>query len=171
TTAYTVVSFYQWRAMEKSLRVSQRAYVAVHSLQPDWKTGQIAVVIENIGKVPAEDVKIIDVDTYREVEDKVYRSERQVFGYGHNKLFPGNFKTQIVVPLQGFTQQDTDMISAGKERIIIVGTIQYGDGFSNTDTTPLGYRYFPPPADRWEEIPTSTKAEIEAENERRKNQK
>jgi len=48
----------QNRVMERTLNISERAYVAIESIRMDLDKGEITLVAHNVGKSPADDLKI-----------------------------------------------------------------------------------------------------------------
>ncbi|TAK00627.1 hypothetical protein EPO44_09625 [bacterium] len=160
TALYTYFSYQQWQMMRASLTVSQRAYVGVHSLQMDLSSGQVLVMLENMGKVPAQDIKV-SAHTSQEAEGKIRTSAHPTFEAGHTQLFPGTFKIQVPIPLKDFTPQEASNILTGRTTLYVAGKIQYGDGFGNPQTSDFAFRYVPPPHEGWTAIPIVTFAELQ----------
>jgi hypothetical protein len=120
----------------------QRAYVGVADLALDLNGGQITVLLENIGRVPADKIQV-------EV-----RETRQFAGASHGsinsfELFPGSLKMRVLVPLAHFDPKEVKSISARTEKLYISGTIKYDDGFGNPDITRFGFEYNPRPNEGW----------------------
>jgi len=170
TATYTYFSYQQWQFSRESLQVTQRAYVGVHSIRSNLENGQIAVMLENIGKVPAQDIKVY-ANEARKIGDKIIGSSHSTFEAGHTHLFPGTFKTQVAISLKNLTSEEVGNILAGKEKLYISGKIQYGDGFGNVQHTDFAFLYTPPPNEGWISIPIVTFAELQRMNPEKENRK
>jgi hypothetical protein len=143
----------QLQVMDKSLRIGERAYVGVHSIQADLKIGQIKVLLENIGHVPAQNVLVFATQVRTilggvGVGDRAI-SSRVTIDTGRTKLFPGNFKMPIIIPLKDLSPEEVKAIQSGMEWLTITLQIQYGDGFGNTETSRFVFRYTPSPNEGW----------------------
>lgn len=195
TSVYTFFSYQQWQTMdqqwqtmEKSLQVAQRAYVVISDIQPDFKVGQIRVLFENIGHVPAGNV-VIRVDVERDAEGhppEALPLEWNSHSFGNfSQIPPSGFKTVVDIPLQNFAQEDADLISAGKQVLWLSFWLRYDNGFESREKdveifggtggsmkTELSFRYFPPPHERWENISPFSHEDIRKrhEDERKKNE-
>lgn len=148
---------------QQSLQVTQRAYVGVHSLSQDLKAGQIGVMLENIGKVPAQDIKVY-AHEMRISGEKIIGRSHPILEAGHTPLFPGTFKMQVVIALNNFVPEEISNILTGKERLSIAGKIQYGDGFGNIQYTDFAFFYRPPPNEGWAAMPIVTFDELQKRN-------
>lgn len=135
TAVYAIAAVFQWQVMEKSLQVSQRAYVVVQDVKADLDAGQIKITLENIGHVPAKHanvgISIIRLGypslfPQREWTDVEYKSPVQ-------DLYPGTYKVQITRRFENFTPEDAVLIRAGKEGLAVACSIEYGDDFGTSD--------------------------------------
>jgi hypothetical protein len=140
----------QWQTMEKTLRISQRAYVGVNDIQANLEAGQIKVTLENIGHVPAEKVSV-SVNVQRQVDSDTKSLEWNTTEYSTvlEQIFPGTFKAQILHTMRNFTQEDAALIRAGKQRLRLVCSIYYEDDFGTSDVAFFFFQYSPPPNEGW----------------------
>ena len=139
---------------EESLRIGQRAYVGIASITANLKSGEIQIMLQNIGHVPAKGVKL-DVQETRAIpgengavsETREIVNEKQ-FGSDFHweaaevQLFPGT-PMYVVMKLKSFQPEEVAAILSKKEILYIGGTIQYEDGFRNCDYTTFAFRYDP----------------------------
>jgi len=178
----------QWQTMETSLRVAQRAYVVISDIQPDLEAGQVRVLFENIGHMPAGNVTIrVDVERNAEGHDPgALPVEWNSHEFGNfSQIPPSGFKTVIDVPLQNFTREDAALIRAGKQHLSLSFWLRYDNGFESKEKdveifggtggslkTELSFNYFPPPHERWESISAFSHEDIRKrhEDERKKNE-
>jgi hypothetical protein len=139
---------------EESLRISQRAYVGVASITADLKSGEIQIMLQNIGHVPAKGIKLngqetrtIPGENAAVTESGEIENEKQ-FGSDFHweaaevQLFPGT-PMYVVTNLKSFQSEEVAAILSKKEILYIGGTIQYEDGFKNCDYTTFAFRYDP----------------------------
>lgn len=147
TIANVVTTALQWQTMDKSLQVTQQAYVVVSDVKANFESGEITVYLENIGRAPAKDVNL---------GVKVRRGERGMtepykFEPIHNaRIFPHGIKNFVVIRLDNFTQEEARLITTGKEAFILTCIIDYENGFGSKETTEADVKYSPPPNERWE---------------------
>lgn len=137
----------QTKIMDDSLKISQRAYVGVHSIETEWEAKRIAITIENTGRTPAEDVKAI-VELRAMIPKQWLQPNEQELSirkvendFGHTKLFPGNLKIRIYAYLDGVPFKYYPLFVQGHGVIILRCWITYGDGFGNTQTTESAFSY------------------------------
>jgi hypothetical protein len=146
----------QVQLTEKSLRVSERAYVGVASLTANLAQGEILITLENLGKVPANNISV-QADAYwanwatRNLEPFPHED----FDAGEVKLFPGSLKMRVVVPMRKFNTEEISAMRDSKNgSLFVVGIIQYEDGFGYADITKFNFKYTPPPNDNWIAVKT-----------------
>jgi hypothetical protein len=137
----------QVQQSERSLRLSERAYVSVASLTPDFDRKEVLIMIENIGKVPARNVNV-EAHAYRQLADQLSGSTKY-FDAGGVQLFPGSLKMAVVIPMPNMRPEEAKGILTRTDSFYVAGTIKYEDGFGGFDKTNFAYRYNPPPNERW----------------------
>jgi hypothetical protein len=146
---------HQWETMEKTLRVSQRAYLVLKDVQTDLDAGRIKITVENIGHTPADEVNLrVEIQRNWGVE------EPYILGPISAKIFPGAFYTQAIIDLEKFTQDEANLIRAGKEIIFMHCVVTYKDGFDNVDRTELFMMYVPSPNEHWESLSMKSRGEM-----------
>lgn len=136
---------------EESLRTTQRAYVGIASITANLKSGEIQLMLQNIGHVPARGVKL-DVQVMKAIpgvngaatKSGEISNENQFGRDFHweatDELFPGLYQVMYV---KSFKSEEVAAILSKKEILYIGGTIQYEDGFGNCDYTTFAFRYDP----------------------------
>jgi hypothetical protein len=156
-------------SLEKSLRTSNRAYVGIKAITADLKNGRVLIDLENTGKVPANDMKVI-AHELRVIEGaggevvKVIGNSGPVIEAGHVQLYPGTFHLRVEIPLKGFTAKERKLILAKKVILSVAGKIQFGDGFGNPASSDFALRYTPPPNEGWSTIRIVTFDELQKMN-------
>jgi len=141
----------QVQQSERSLRISERAYVGVASITPDFDRKEVLIMIENIGKVPARNVNV-EAHAYRQLAGQPSGSvngSTKYFEAGSVQLFPGSLKMAVVVPMPNMRPEEAKGILTGTDNFYVAGTIKYEDGFGGFDRTNFAFRYTPPPKERW----------------------
>lgn len=148
------------RLSEQRLRVSERAYVGVASVSANMKAAEILVTLHNIGKVPAnalkleaQEIRVTPSANSEWTESKESVHEKQMgstfrWDAGDVQLFPG-IPMPVGIPMRRFKQEEINAVLEKKEILYIGGTIQYEDGFGNGDSTTFAFEYTPPPNERW----------------------
>ena len=141
-------------------RVSERAYVGVASLKANLEAAQIVIMLQNIGSIPApaitakgKEIRVTpstSLGTTGSGETVNESVEGTEFWWeaGEVQLFPGT-PIPVVVAMQRFTTDEVNAILSKKEILYVGGTIEYGDGFGNRDSTTFAFKYNPPPTDSW----------------------
>jgi hypothetical protein len=152
TLVNVATAILQWLTMEKSLRISQRAYVDVDSIETNWPVN-IFVLLKNIGHVPAEIIIVKgSVNILIKLPNGDYKVLKQIpfsHNYRHAQIYPGNRYTQISVSLEDLTEQDKNLV-INSQAVLAVGLfVQYKDGFGYTDKSDFGFDYQPPPRHEW----------------------
>lgn len=145
--------------MDRSLVVGTRAYVGIHSIGIDFTAKRVFVQIENIGKVPASEIKVgvvmevhIPEKWIRMVEVPSNWGKKGggktlavPFGYdyGKTKLFPGNLNITILILLNDWYISDKhlDLIKEGRAQLVVRGNINFSDGFNSGKNSPFALRY------------------------------
>lgn len=152
------VMFEQADIMKKGLYVNERAYVGVASLSANMKDGQVTVTLENIGKIPADKIRVklqamretkeLSQEMSQELSQKQSHISTYYFAPGQ-QLFPGSLKMPVVVTLKDFKPIDGARILAKTEILFVRGTIEYEDGFGFSNITDFGFEYSPRPKEGW----------------------
>ena len=139
---------------EESLQISQRAYVGVASITTDLQGREIAIMLQNIGHVPAKGVKLYVQETRTipgengsvtgsgEIINPKQLGSDFHWEAGEVQLFPGT-PMSVVMHLKSFQSEEVAAILSKKEILYIGGTIQYEDGFGNCKYTTFAFRYDP----------------------------
>lgn len=154
TIVSAIVAYYQWQAMEKTLQVSERAYVGIHSIQMDLKKGEIIINLQNTGHKPTDNLKY-----YGEVNTVIWLSPGSTktsvvrFDAGRTQFSPGNLLARIIIPLPEFTPEEANLILTSQKNVVFFLNIEYGDGFGNQEKAYFAYIYVPPPDERWDFVP------------------
>lgn len=164
TTAYVVVSYFQWQTTKDSLRTSHRAYLVVAEIKVDFESKRMNVALANVGHVPVDGVAV-DVIVERLGDYKIYG-----LGYytgGGVDIPPGTYKAVAAVSLEDLTPEITDRIRKGKEILQVACFLKYDDGFGNPQEHILNYRYLPPPNEGWESLPLLSEGEREKQGAQR----
>jgi hypothetical protein len=148
----------QAKSMDESVVFGLRAYVGVHSIEMDLAAKRIFIQIENIGKVPASEIKVdVEMDIrialactpvgytaspWSKPDAINLLSIPLRYDYGHAKLFPGNLKIKLIVPLDRWlTDEELFLIQQGHARFIVRGNINFCDGFNMDKNTAFALRY------------------------------
>lgn len=158
TLAQTQIMEKSFNLSEKSLRMSERAYVGIVDLDANLAEGQVSIALNNFGKVPATAIKLeatvyratpASGDTSDQSELKNIVTSKDLWDAGAVPLFPGNFRMPVVIRMQNFSQEEMRAVLAKKEIIYVAGSIQYEDHNGNADSSPFAYEYSPPPKESW----------------------
>ena len=125
--------------------ITQRAYVNLSSIDVDFSGGRATLILENVGKTPADRITV-NVMESRRYPMATDMAEYSSVGSTHNfeprqRLFPG--KMRMTIPLQSFQSLEIRKIEAKQETLHISGFISYYDGFGFPDTTLFGLEYDP----------------------------
>jgi len=149
----------QTKVIDKSLVISTRAYVGVHSVSLKRDDPQVVTIkIENIGHLPAEDVEIA-VDLIGIMPDdwvkrypalQVFYRHKLRESYGSTKLFKGNLQIMYPITLSShFSKEEIPLLVQGQAILGLGGHIDYTDGFhSERQRTEFNFLY-DPPQDAW----------------------
>lgn len=132
TTAYAVVSFFQWQVMQHSAELSQRAWVIPTSIDIARFDAEMFVVsfkIRNSGKTPASDI----VMTVTYGPKMVLRHVPGDESAGRGMLGPDSEKEQTGTLRMAAGQYDK--VISGELPLFISGAIHYADPFSQNRTT------------------------------------
>lgn len=150
----------QAKSMDESVVYGLRAYVGVHSIDYDPETDRVFLQVENIGKVPAENIDVfIEIEVkvpakflpFRPFIERVLNDEPDgpqttTFGFRYRfgrkaKLFPGNLKIKIRIPLEPWFREELPLIRSGAARLVARGNINFMDGFHKDKNSPFSFRY------------------------------
>lgn len=147
---------------ETTLHVKDRAYVNVANLTAKMDAGEILMMLENTGNIPAIAIKL-EANVYRvtptstevgaqpnttSANEKMEGSFIQ-WDAGTVPLFPGSFRMYVPITMQNFTPEEMNAVLARKEILYVAGSIRYEDRFGNADSTPFAFEYKPPPNESW----------------------
>lgn len=128
----------QVKIMGDALIIGHMAYVSIHSIESEMKTGApIAIRIENVGKVPAEEIDIhIDLAcSIRRRDMNTPNAARPIWytrtqHFGRMKLFCGDFKIPILMSASTmFFNEELDLIVKNHVSVVIRGRIGWQDSF------------------------------------------
>lgn len=153
------ISQRQWEIMkqgtvisEQALKVSNRAYVGVHSITEDFEKQRIVLMVENTGIVPAENLKVTG-QVWVIMPKSGLVGLRGGFDYANcsfsqsfynTRLFRGNLKTRVTIDLIKITLANKTYISSvagGLGTLWLIGSIEYGDGFAPGQITQFAFTY------------------------------
>lgn len=136
------------RAMDEQtsiIRVSQRSYVGVASITADLNERQIILAFENVGRIPADNIEVEIWESRRKAGENSLGSITRV---KQKRLFSGSLKMEVVIPLDKLQVADISDIAARREKLYVIGKIEYEDGFGRQETE-FAFEYGPPPNERW----------------------
>lgn len=136
---------------ERNLRISERAYVSIASLKADLAQGEIVIMLENLGRLPAAAIQM-NADAY--LLGNKLDGYNTPFKAGEVKLFPGNFQMRVVINTRKYSSEAITAIREKKQFLYLTGSIQYEDGFGFKDTTRFAFEYNPPPNEGWTPVIT-----------------
>lgn len=154
------VSQQSLQAGEQSFRVTQRAYVGILNLTANLKAGEILIVLQNIGHVPAkairldgQAIKVTPSQSNERTESGERLNESQEgsefhWTAGELQLFPGTPMT-AAIHMQTLQPDEVNALLEKKQFLYLGGTIQYEDGFGARDSTIFAFQYNPPPNEHW----------------------
>jgi hypothetical protein len=135
--------------MDRSLVISTRAYIEVHSIESNVDTGETFVTIENIGKIPAGGIEV-EWEIYSFKDGQTYKPKRTCFDY--DRLAPGNFKICFDFNFMQFFAPEECMVIAReggvKFPVFLDFQITYHDGFG-PQTTKSSYGFVAMPKNKW----------------------
>jgi hypothetical protein len=124
---------------------SQRALVSVASITADFVKGEIVLLLENSGRVPAMNLKV-EAKEYRLTNALV--GSKTKFDAGWVSLFPGSFKMRVLVVMSKFKPEEVKAIQTKSESLVVTGKIQYRDRFGNAEEF-FAFEYTPPNNADW----------------------
>jgi len=136
----------------RSMIVGSRAYIGVNSIETDLKRGQITFWLENIGKVPATNIKVWAATA---LPKNAHGSEGfagwldQLLNLEANDLFPGTFKLPVVIWIKDFTPETEPLILSRQKVLYVSCKIEYSNGFEGESESTFLFYYLPPPDDKW----------------------
>lgn len=128
----------QVKVMSDALVIGHAAYVSIHSVESEMKTGApIAIRIENVGKVPAEEIEI-HIDLVCAIKPSTMNTPNKAHPiwytrtqhFGRMKLFCGDFKIPILMSANTmFFSEELDLIVKNHIAVVMRGRIGWQDGF------------------------------------------
>jgi hypothetical protein len=142
----------------RSMIVGSRAYVGINSIQTDLKRGQITVWLENIGKIPATNIKASGAtalpQTNASGEPEAFKVLiDDILDLGINELFPGTFRLPVVIWIKDFAPETERLVLSRQKVLHVSCVIRYDNGFGSRSESWFTFYYLPPPDDKW--IPRS----------------
>jgi hypothetical protein len=144
-----ITTIMQWRAMEKSLRVTQQAALGIKGFNVTLSNARnkwIMAFIENYGKVAAIKIRL-RLDAMGSTDDPKTinygaitppRIAQMTFG----EIMPG-VPHSVPINLDNITDEEVAQISDGTLFLYIVGFITYENGFGDEVTLPVRFHYDP----------------------------
>ena len=139
---------------KQALKVSNRAYVGVHSIKEDLKNDRIVLAIENTGNVPAEDVKVVGSawvvitrgSGLAGLRSPLFEHASCSFNrtLRNTRLFQGSLKALIPIDLFAITLVNKTYIPSvidGHGTLWLVGSIEYSDGFDPGQISHFAFTY------------------------------
>ncbi len=137
----------------RSMIVGSRAYIGVNSIQTDLKRGQITFWLENIGKVPATNIKASGATALPQKTasgPEGFKAEfDEILDLGIIELFPGTFRLPVVIWIKDFTPETERLIFSGQKVLHVACMISYDNGFEGRSESWFTFYYLPPPDDKW----------------------
>jgi hypothetical protein len=121
-----------------ALVISNRATVAVHSIEMNKARKTVLVRIENTGNQPAGDISVfLRLFTFGPPEwngkddppNQETKSASVRVSYGRTKLFKGNLPILLTFFLSDWTDSEFRNIEKGTHGLTLIGYIEYSDGF------------------------------------------
>jgi hypothetical protein len=135
--------------MEKSLRVTQQAYLVISDVQSDFDNRRVLITLDNTGHMPADNVSLkVYVHLLRTGISTA--GEPYEFGTIRTKIFPGTLKTQAIVPLENLTEEDAEHLRAGEINLLLLCQLEYENGFGFTEENEITLTHQRTPNDHWE---------------------
>ena len=141
----------QVKVTEESLHISERAYVGVASLTANLAQGEVLILLENSGRIPAKNIRV-EAQEYRVTANVV--GSKTKFNAGSVSLFPGSYKMRVIVSMNKFRPEEIDAIQVKAESLVIAGKIQYEAGFGVEESTDFAFEYSPPRHEDWTAMST-----------------
>jgi hypothetical protein len=158
----------QWRVMERqskimdrSLVIGTRAYIAIHSVMFDLKTGFLVIELENIGKVPTKGLSVLIhvLQAMASPPDAPVTVQKLKHDWGEDmELYPGQFRARIYILVENFDKEQGHLILTMKKTLAVGVQAIYGDGFGETRPSNFRFRYAP---GGWIPVPISWEKEQE----------
>ena len=138
---------------QQALKIGERAYVGVHSINEDFKNDRIILMAENTGNVPAESLKVSGQVWVIIPKQSGLAGMKAGFDHANcsfsksfynTRLFRGNLKSRIVIDLLKIALTNKTYIpsvTAGLGTLWLIGSIEYGDGFDSGQITQFAFTY------------------------------
>lgn len=152
----------QARIMGDSLVIGTRSYVGIHSIETEmtkrtWTLPRTLIIrIENIGKVPASDIRVsttvsMFIPEPESVSENCRRFYSEVFNddFGGVHLFPGNLTFEVRIPLS-LTFSSCELFLTMEQKSIFTAHIKiaHNDGFNAPQQSETFFHYLAR-ANRW----------------------
>jgi hypothetical protein len=154
----------QAKTMDEAFKIPNRAYVGLHSIDFDVNARRIIILVENIGRLPADDIVInlrLEIGMPENLKQCI-RPDRKIAAgaqggervfdvnlpdskYGKFKLFQGNYKIPIMIRFEreeNLTEAEFAQIASGNARLTVYGNISFTDGFNSGQKSKFALRYF-----------------------------
>jgi hypothetical protein len=144
--AATIVAQRQWIEMKAAVvatrdqitayRRAERARVGIAAVEGDFRTGRVFLPLENTGRVTSPNVTI-KIQAFRVAITRIQTPEyhaARVFGGDGTEIPPGKSKFGVYVPVAegDLSQVEAEKVANGQKHLIIVGIVDYDDGFGAT---------------------------------------
>lgn len=127
----------------RSLRIGTRAYVTIHSIEADLKARRIFIAFENIGRVPAENLKIFLEMATSIPKVRKWFTTKLDRNYGVNSLSPGNFKAEFGIEIEQYlTTAEISLVSKQEGFLTVFGYAEYDDGFETGQRSHFALTYY-----------------------------
>lgn len=145
---YSIVSYKQWEAMkgqaesmDESVVYGLRAYVGIHSVGISQAKTRLYIQIQNVGKRPAEKIKVIGEARFT-IPDKPVMILPLSRDFGRARLFAGAHRINMVFEIDKVLsgEQIQSLLTKNPE-IIVSGNINFMDGFHKDKNSPFALRY------------------------------
>jgi|ERR1051325_1343473 hypothetical protein len=155
---HAMMYYKQAKAMDAQLELSgtalitsNQAYVGIHSIaNTETASGKVILItLENIGRVPADEIRInihlsgllLDREVIRDGVRPEF-SEHVNEHFGRTKLFPGNLKIEIALPYEKYVSDaEYAFIKNNWMALYVWGKIVYKDGFGDGKITEFSFHY------------------------------
>lgn len=136
------IYYAQAKIMENSLKISQQSYVGVHSIGINLAKNRFSLRIENIGKVPATNVRV-DAEIVVTVPNEQSLKQPIKREYGEtSQLMRGNLNIKIRIPLQPWlSEPQTRLIEEGVAQVAVKGTVIWDDEFEKWKHSEFAFSY------------------------------
>jgi hypothetical protein len=142
-----VIYFMQWYAMDRGMKVDQRAWVGpmnVHHMHPGPNAGvRVQLALTNIGKTPAfvsgiqKNSLFIDGDLAEVPSQPILKQDFT----GRTVVFPNQAGIGIDIPAPDYNDADLNAIRNHTKTLNFYGRVDYSDIFGGRHFTTFCYHY------------------------------